>query len=62
MADNLKDEKRFLSQSLDQLNISLSSQQQQQLWHYMKLLQKWNRTYNLTAITRDQSHYPKTFA
>ncbi len=51
MAEVLEHKKKILSKSLEQLNISLSLQQEQQLWHYIELLKKWNRFYNLTAIT-----------
>lgn len=34
----------------EQLGVSLSSRQAEQLLQYMALLLKWNRTYNLTAL------------
>ena len=39
-----------LQQGLEQLSLELSDHQQQQLLDYLSLLQKWNKTYNLTAI------------
>ncbi|GAB6035002.1 16S rRNA (guanine(527)-N(7))-methyltransferase RsmG [Galenea microaerophila] len=39
-----------LEQASEQLGIALSPQQQAQLLQYLALLQKWNQTYNLTAI------------
>lgn len=39
-----------LSQAADKLGITLSEQQQQQLIHYATELEKWNKTYNLTAV------------
>ena len=37
-------------QGLDALNCNISAQQIEQLKHYVNLLQRWNKTYNLTAI------------
>lgn len=39
-----------LKQGAKQLNIILSDQQQEQLLHYLALLIKWNKAYNLTAV------------
>lgn len=39
-----------LSTGLNELALSLSAQQQASLLEYLNLLQKWNRTYNLTAV------------
>ncbi|SEI52257.1 16S rRNA (guanine527-N7)-methyltransferase [Allopseudospirillum japonicum] len=39
-----------LSTGLNELSLSLSAQQQASLLEYISLLQKWNRTYNLTAV------------
>lgn len=36
---------------LSQLNLNLSAEKKSQLIVYLQLLQKWNKTYNLTAIT-----------
>ncbi len=43
-------EKSF-SSGLQQLNLSLDSTRQQKLIEFLLFLQKWNRHYNLTAIT-----------
>lgn len=37
--------------SLSQSNLILSPEKQSQLLAFLRLLQKWNKTYNLTAIT-----------
>ena len=39
-----------LQAGLTALGLNLSSEQQQQLLHYLALLSKWNRVYNLTAV------------
>lgn len=39
-----------LQSALDNLNISLAPEQQDKLLLYVKQLERWNRTYNLTAI------------
>ena len=39
-----------LNNGLKDLNLTLSSGQQQKLIDYVELLHKWNKTYNLTAI------------
>jgi len=45
-----------LTEILNHLALPLSASVQQKLLHYLKLLEQWNRVYNLTAITdpRDQ--------
>lgn len=40
-----------LTHGCAQLGIELSATQQQQLWTHLDLLEKWNRSVNLTAIT-----------
>jgi 16S rRNA (guanine527-N7)-methyltransferase len=40
----------LLSSLLEQANISLSEQQMQDLVSYVKLLDKWNKAYNLTSV------------
>jgi 16S rRNA (guanine527-N7)-methyltransferase len=40
----------LLDNGVRQLNIELDSEKQVLLMRYVKLLQKWNKTYNLTAI------------
>lgn len=39
-----------LSTALQENNLILTAQMQQQLEHYLALLQKWNKVFNLTAI------------
>lgn len=43
--------KKILEQGLLELNLQLSQNQIKQLLDYLALLQKWNKVYNLTAIT-----------
>lgn len=43
-----------LSAGLEQLNLTASKSQQQQLLSYLSLLAKWNKAYNLTAITQPE--------
>jgi len=42
---------KILQSGLSQLNLIVSLEKQSQLISYLRLLQKWNKTYNLTAIT-----------
>lgn len=44
-------ENQTLQSGLSQLHLTLSAEKQAQLIQYLQLLQKWNKTYNLTAIT-----------
>src|SRR3990167_4232666 len=44
-------ENKTLQSGLAQLNLTISAEKQAQLISYLKLLQKWNKAYNLTAIT-----------
>lgn len=44
-------DENLLSTGLITLGLSFPSYAQNQLLYYLKLLQKWNKTYNLTAIT-----------
>ena len=39
-----------LATAVDALGVSLSEAQRQQLLDYLDLLERWNRTYNLTAV------------
>lgn len=39
-----------LQQGIDKLNLDISAEVQQALLDYLRLMQKWNRAYNLTAI------------
>ncbi|MBP6117537.1 MAG: 16S rRNA (guanine(527)-N(7))-methyltransferase RsmG [Neisseriaceae bacterium] len=43
-----------LQQGIDAMNLSFSEEQQAQMLAYVALLQKWNSTYNLTAL-RDEA-------
>ncbi len=43
-----------LQQGAKLLNLDLNLQQAQQIQNYLALLQKWNRVFNLTAITKPQ--------
>ncbi len=40
----------LLSTGLQEMKLELSNEKQQQLLVYLDLLQKWNKTYNLTAV------------
>lgn len=42
--------KKFLIEQLNQANLDLNPTQIDQLMQYLLLLEKWNKTYNLTAI------------
>ncbi|MEY3789137.1 MAG: hypothetical protein RLZ75_3345, partial [Pseudomonadota bacterium] len=42
--------KKILISGLESLNLSLSEYQIEQLLDFIKLLEKWNKAYNLTAI------------
>lgn len=44
------DNKQKLQEGLQQMGITLSTAQQLMLLEYVSLLQKWNSTYNLTAL------------
>ena len=46
--------KRQLVQGLEQIELILSDHAIDQLMHYLTLLQKWNKVYNLTAIRDPQ--------
>lgn len=39
-----------LNQGLADLNLSITERQQQQLLRFIKLIEKWNKAYNLTAV------------
>lgn len=39
-----------LEQGAQQLGLNLDARQQEQLLHYLELMQKWNKVYNLTAV------------
>lgn len=43
-----------LQEGLASLAITLTLEQQERLLLYLRLMQKWNKTYNLTAITEDK--------
>ncbi|OCG27824.1 16S rRNA (guanine(527)-N(7))-methyltransferase [Gilliamella sp. wkB108] len=42
--------RKKLSNLIDQTDLSISEQQKDQLIHYVTLLDKWNKAYNLTAV------------
>lgn len=44
----------FLANGLKEMNLTLSALQQQQLLHYVDLIIKWNRAYNLTSVREPQ--------
>src|SRR5690625_1116993 len=44
----------MLEQGLEELGLSLDQEQQLKLLRYVKQMQRWNKTYNLTAITNPQ--------
>ena len=46
----MSEKKRLLCEGAELMNISLSDKQIQQLLHYLSLILKWNRIYNLSAI------------
>ncbi len=52
-------EREQLQRGLAGLSLTLSEQQQDQLLHYLGLLIKWNRAYNLTAIRDPQEMVSK---
>ncbi|AUZ06006.1 ribosomal RNA small subunit methyltransferase G [Vitreoscilla sp. C1] len=43
----------YLQMGLQQMQVELSSEQQQKLLDYVALLLKWNSTYNLTALRQE---------
>lgn len=45
------DVSQLFSKGLQELHLSLNTDAQQKLLHFLHFLQKWNRSYNLTAIT-----------
>ena len=47
MADAMEE---ALLEGCEQLGLALSDQQLSTLWHYLRMLEKWNRVYNLTAV------------
>ncbi|MDK4684601.1 16S rRNA (guanine(527)-N(7))-methyltransferase RsmG [Kingella negevensis] len=42
-----------LANGIAAMNLSIDDAQQQKLLHYLELLKKWNKTYNLTALRDD---------
>ncbi|MWP62144.1 16S rRNA (guanine(527)-N(7))-methyltransferase RsmG [Gilliamella sp. Pas-s25] len=42
--------KKKLTSLIDQADLSISESQIDQLIHYVEMLSKWNKTYNLTAV------------
>jgi 16S rRNA (guanine527-N7)-methyltransferase len=49
----------YLHEGLEALGLSLSALQLEQLEHYLALLQKWNKVYNLTAIQQPKAMVDK---
>ena len=47
---NLEKQYKLLQQGVEQLPVVVSTEQQQQLMDYLRLLIKWNKAYNLTAV------------
>jgi len=48
------DPPQLLASGVQQLKIDASTRQQELLMQFVKLLQKWNKTYNLTAIENSE--------
>ena len=46
----MSEKKRLLCEGAELMNIPLSDKQIQQLLHYLSLILKWNKIYNLSAI------------
>ena len=46
----MSEKKRLLCEGAELMNIPLSDKQIQQLLHYLSLIHKWNKIYNLSAI------------
>ncbi len=51
LPEALGEQQHFLETALDSLGLTATGQQQAQLFHYLALMLRWNRSYNLTAIT-----------
>lgn len=47
-----------LSQGVDEMDLTLPEETQQRLIQYLLLLEKWNKTYNLTAIRKIEEMVP----
>lgn len=41
---------KLLQRGVDEMALAVSDEQQQKMLNYLSLLEKWNRTYNLTAV------------
>ena len=52
-------EQQILARALDQLAVSYQPEQLEQVSHYLDLLQKWNATFNLSAIRDRQGMLEK---
>ncbi len=50
MSDTNSELKSLLIQALEQQKLSISDDQNEQLIHFVELLHKWNKVYNLSAI------------
>ncbi len=53
--------KKILQKQCKALEIELEDKKQEQFYHYMELLQKWNENINLTAITEPEEVLQKHF-
>ncbi len=53
--------KKILQKQSKSLEIELEDKKQEQFYHYMELLQKWNENINLTAITEPEEVLQKHF-
>ncbi|MCS6766112.1 MAG: 16S rRNA (guanine(527)-N(7))-methyltransferase RsmG [Candidatus Protistobacter heckmanni] len=50
VTDPAADPAAALAEGLERIGLALSAQQQTRLLDYLRLLQKWNKVYNLTAV------------
>ncbi|MBN2689002.1 MAG: 16S rRNA (guanine(527)-N(7))-methyltransferase RsmG [Gammaproteobacteria bacterium] len=50
---------QLLQKALSELGLACNNKQQEQLLSYVKLLQKWNKAYNLTAIRDEREIFIK---
>ena len=41
---------QLLADGINEMNLNVSQQAQEKLLAYLKLLQKWNKVYNLTSV------------
>ncbi len=55
MADRIE---RALAQGINELGLDLSADEQEKLLHYLHLLVKWNKSFNLSGVTAIQDMVP----